>query len=118
MGTVFYLHYLTMKQFKITDRMEKRCKKYKEWLEAEDMETRRRYWIDFCEELGLEWCFDTWGDFYDWEISLMYVADVQWLTVIIDWDIWRDTIGEFLDLIDSMENEIIRLNNVLIRNDR
>lgn len=37
----------------------------------------------------------------------MYVASVWiWYTVIVDGDIWRDTIDEFLDHIETLENNI------------
>jgi len=98
--------------FKITDEMKKRAEENKEWLLAEDMETRRTYWIAFTDKFW-RYCkgnFDTRWNFYDAEIDLMYVWNVEWMTVIIDWSIRRDTIEEFLDYIEDLENRIINLN--------
>ena len=95
--------------FKITDEMKKRCEENKSWLESQFMDTKRTYWIAFIDTFW-RYCkgnFDTRGmdDLY-----IMYVWDVAWMTVVIDWDIRRDTIEEFLDYIEDLENKIINLN--------
>lgn len=73
------------------------------------MDTKRTYWIAFTDTFW-RYCkgnFDTRGND---EQYLMYVWDVQWMTVVIDWDIRRDTTEEFLDYIEDLENKIINLN--------
>ena len=100
--------------FKITDEMKKRCLENKHWLEW-DLENKRTYWIAFCDKFyrDIKWNFDTRWNF-DWDTYLMYVASVWiWYTVIIDWDIWRENIDEFLDYIDDLENRILVLENKL-----
>lgn len=95
--------------FEITDVMKKRAEKNRDGLESQFIEDKRTYWIAFTDTFFRE-CkgnFDTrWRD----EQSLMYVWDVAWMTVVIDWDIRRDTIEEFLDYMEDLENKIINLN--------
>lgn len=95
--------------FKITNEMKKRAEENKSWLESQFIDTKRTYWIAFCDKFYREckWNFDTrWMD----DLCIMYVWDVQWMTVVIDWNIRRDTIEEFLDYIEDLENKIINLN--------
>lgn len=95
--------------FTITDTMKKRCEENKSWLESQFTDTKISYAIAFCSDFWKE-CkgnFDVRG--VD-EQYYLYVWDVAWMTVVIDWDIRRDTIEEFLDYIEDLENKIINLN--------
>lgn len=101
-----------MKTFEITDAMRKRAEENKEGLESKDLESMRTYGVAFCDEFYRE-CqgnFDTW-----WmdDLCLMYVWDVAWMTVVIDWDIRRDTAEEFLEYVEDLENRIINLNSLV-----
>lgn len=102
-----------MKQFKITDEMKKWCEENKEDIESKYLDTMRSIWIDFCEEFNTEWNFDMrWNP--DWDMFLMYVASVGNLpTLILDWDIWRETVDDFLDFIEDSENYAIQLREKL-----
>lgn len=105
-------------EFKITNKMRQRAKENKEGLLG-DLENKRTYGIAFCSDFyrDLQGNFDTRGNF-DGEVDLMYVADIHWLTVIIDGAIRWESVEEFLDYIEKMENKIIYLKNVLIRKDK
>ena len=97
-----------MEKFTITNEMKKRVKENKEGLESKNIDDVRTYWIAFCDEFFKETKgqFDTWWNRDD-DMFLMYVASVWiWYTVIIDGDIRRDTIDEFLDHIETLENNI------------
>ncbi len=103
--------------FKITDEMKKRAEENKEWLESRFIDTKRTYWVAFCDKFWreCEWNFDTrWMD----DLYIMYVWDVAWMTVVIDWDIRRDTVEEFLDYIEDLENKIINLNEKFKRQEK
>lgn len=92
-----------MEKFKITNAMRKWCEENKEDIESKYLDTMRSIWIDFCEEFNTEWNFDMWWN-PDWDMYLMYVASVGNLpTLILDWDIWRDTVEEFLGFIEDNE---------------
>ena len=95
--------------FEITDEMRQRAEKNKEWLESQFTDTKITYAIAFCSDFRKQ-CkgnFDVrWVD----EQYFLYVWDVAWMTVVIDWDIRRDTIEEFLDHVEDLENKIINLN--------
>ncbi len=102
-----------MKHFKITDEMRKWCEENKEGIESKYLDTMRTYWIAFCEEFNTEGNFDMWWD-PDWDMYLMYVASVGNLpTLILDWDIWRETVEEFLDFIEDNENYAMHLREKL-----
>lgn len=91
-------------KFKITDDMRKWCKENKEEIESKYLDDMRNIWIDFCETFDTEWNFDMWGN-PDGDMCLMYVASVGNLpTLILDGDIWRDTVDEFLGYIEELEN--------------
>lgn len=95
--------------FTITDEMKKRAEENREWLESQYYETKRNYGVAFCDEFyrEIKGNFDTrWMD----DLYIMYVGDVCWMTVVIDGDIRRDTVEEFLDYIEDLENRIINLN--------
>lgn len=92
-----------MEKFKITDEMRKWCEENKEDIESKYLDTMRSIWIDFCEEFHTEGNFDMWWN-PDWDMYLMYVASVGNLpTLILDWDIWRETVDEFLGFIEDNE---------------
>lgn len=92
-----------MEKFKITNEMRKWCEENKEDIERKYLDTMRSIWIDFCEEFNTEGNFDMWWN-PDWDMYLMYVASVGNLpTLILDWDIWRETVDEFLDFIEDNE---------------
>ena len=40
--------------FKITDEMKKRCEENKEWLESQFIDTKRTYWVAFCDKFYRE----------------------------------------------------------------
>ena len=97
--------------FTITDEMKKRCEENKSWLESKFIDDMRTYWIAFCDKFWREckWNFDTRWNF-DCETYLCYVWDVCGMTVIIGWDIRWNTVEEFLDIMEELENKIINLN--------
>ena len=93
--------------FKITDEMEKRADSNREDLESNDLDTRDYIAVDFCNTFGTDWNFDVrWWD----DAMQMYVWTVCWMTVVVDWNVRRDTAEDFLDQIDRMENWIIKKN--------
>ena len=110
-----------MEKFKITDAMKKWANENKEGLESNDLLNKRTYGIAFCNTFyyeGFKWDFDTWGNPED-DMFLMYVSDIHWLTVVIDGDIWRDTVEEFLRKVEDAENYIRELQEkVLVYNQK
>lgn len=104
-----------IEKFETTKEMKQRVKENKEGLESKNIEDMRTYWIAFCDKFFRETKgqFDIWWN-PDNDMFLMYVASVWiWYSVIIDWDIWRNTVEEFLWYIEDMENKIIELEKEL-----
>jgi len=107
-----------METFKITTAMKERAEKNKEGLESMFLDDKRTYALAFCNEFykdGVRGDFDTWGNPDD-ELFFMYVADIHWLTVVIDGDIERDTTEKFLREIERLENYILKLEKIVLVN--
>lgn len=99
---------ITMQNFNITEEMRLRADENREDLESNDLDTRDYIAVDFCNTFNTDGNFDIWGG--DSDPMQMYVGTVCWMTVVVDWNVWRDTAEEFLDQIDRMENWIIKKN--------
>lgn len=97
-----------MEKFKITNEMRQWAEENKEGLLG-DLENKRTYGIAFCDKFyrDVKGNFDTWGNF-DGEVDLMYVADIHWRTVIIDGAVRWDSVDEFLNTIEWMEDNILK----------
>ena len=96
-----------MKHFEITDEMRQWCEDHRDDLEAEYLTDRDYVAVEFCNHFNTEWNFDVrWWD----DAMQMYVWSVCWMTVVVDWNVWRDTAEEFLDTVEVMENWIYKKN--------
>lgn len=105
-------------KFTITEPMREWAEEHKEQIEAKYLDDMRSIWIEFCNKFNTEGDFDMWGN-PDWDQCLMYVASIGiWPSVIIDWDIWRDTVEEFLSFIEESENYINFLKENVKRIDK
>lgn len=103
------------KQFFITDEMRNYVKENEKEFSSQYLDDMRYAWIDFCSKFNTQWNFDMrWNP--DWDMYLLYVCNVKWLEIIVDWDIRFDNWDEFLDYIDDMENYIIDLQENLSLN--
>ena len=100
-----------MQKFKITDEMRQRAEDNREDLESNDLDNRDYTAVDFCSTFNTEWNFDVRG--WDSDPMQMYVWDVCWMTVVVDWNVRRGTAEEFLDIIEEMENRLIQKNEEL-----
>ena len=98
--------------FTITEAMRAWTEKNREKIEAKYLDDMRYIGVDFCETFDTNWNFEIrWPEY---EQTLMYVASVWiWYSVIIDWDIRRNTVEEFLWYIEDLENQIIELEKSL-----
>ena len=102
-------------KFVITDEMRCFVKENEKIFSSQYLDTMRYAWIDFCSKFNTKWNFDMWGN-PDGDMFLLYVCNIKWLTIIIEWAVWFNNWEEFLDCINDMENYIIYLEKSLYSN--
>lgn len=102
-------------KFVITDEMRSFVKENEKQFSSQYLDTMRYAWINFCNKFSTKGNFDMWGN-PDGDMSLLYVCNIKWLTIIIEWAVWFDNWEEFLDCINDMENYILYLEKSLYSN--
>lgn len=93
-------------KFTITPEMREWAEQHKSKIESQYLDDMRSVWIEFCNHFNTQWNFDFWGNEDVILIYTAYIKKVKRTEIIMD-EIRRETIDEFLECIEDMENSII-----------